>query len=69
MARVFKILPGGKLKRIKNRLHGCEFGRGGKDFYGIKERPEFLRAVQANMEFEEALQAYPPQATPRQRLR
>lgn len=68
MARVFITLPGGKHKRSKNRFHGCQSGRGGKDFWGIKKRPEFLRAVQDNLEFEEVLQSY-PQSTPRKRLR
>lgn len=51
MARVFQTLPGGVIKRVSNRLHGCESGRGGKNFYD--ERIDRLRAIALRREMEQ----------------
>lgn len=41
MARVFITMPGGKLKRISNRIRTNRHD--GKDYYRQKRRPSFIR--------------------------
>ncbi len=48
MARVYIVLPGGKVKRMSNRINGhCHDGR---DYYRLKKLPPAVRDQRAREE-------------------